>query len=128
MRITDDLSHGVSTFYAELKRVKQILDFTETNQGSLFLIDELFKGTNSVDRLAGAQRVIERLHEKGASGLISTHDLELCDLERAYERVKNKSFSESYENNRICFDYKIKPGKSNTTNAKFLMDMIGISG
>jgi DNA mismatch repair ATPase MutS len=90
----------------------------------LFLIDEIFKGTNSADRLAGAKTVIAKLNDLGAACLLSTHDLELC--EPANGGIKNYSFSEYYREGKICFDYKIRQGKSNTTNAKYLMEMVGI--
>ena len=125
MRIADDLNEGVSTFYAELRRVKQIIDRAE-NPNMLFLIDEIFKGTNSVDRLAGADAVISKLSELNAMGMVSTHDLELCKLADLHVRIENHSFSEYYENGNIYFDYKIRHRQSKTTNAKFLMEMVGI--
>jgi len=126
MRLADDLNEGVSTFYAELKRIKMIIALTEAQPNTIFLIDEIFRGTNSVDRLAGARGVIARLNNLSAIGLLSTHDLELCALERAHERIKNYSFCERYTDDGLSFDYKIKDGKSNTTNAKYLMKMVGI--
>jgi len=127
MRIADDLSEGVSTFYAEIKRIKSILDLAGENTGTIFLIDEIFNGTNSVDRLEGAKTVISKLSELGASGLITTHDLELCNLENENKKVSNYSFSEYYTDNDIHFDYTLRNGKSKTTNAKVLMKMIGIN-
>jgi len=124
MRITDDLNEGISSFYAELKRIKLIVDEAKKNQDILFLIDEIFKGTNSIDRLYGAKTVISKLSGLNTIGLISTHDLELCSL--ANSRIKNYSFSERYADNKIYFDYKIKEGKSETTNAKYLMEIIGL--
>lgn len=118
MRIADSM--GISTFYAELKRVKMILD--AAGGDVLFLIDEIFKGTNSTDRLTGAKTVIKKLLGLGAAGLVSTHDLELCEL----AGIQNVHFSERYENNEILFDYKLKQGKSTTTNARRLMEMVGI--
>ena len=126
MRVADSLNEGISTFYAELKRIKMIIDYAE-KQPLMFLIDEIFKGTNSVDRLAGAKTVIAKLNALGAVGMISTHDLELCELEGNYARIKNYSFSERYKDNRIYFDYRIKQGKSSVTNAKYLMKMVGIT-
>jgi len=126
MRIADDLNEGVSTFYSELKRIKMMIDLAKKQPNMIFLIDEIFRGTNSADRLAGAKTVIEKLSGLGSVGLISTHDLELCELANAYGRIKNYSFSEHYKDNRICFDYKMKQGKSNSSNAKYLMGMIGI--
>jgi hypothetical protein len=126
MRIADDLNEGISTFYAELKRIKRILDASEHNHGTLFLIDEIFRGTNSVDRLSGAKVVIMKLSQLKAIGMVTTHDLELCDLQQKVPRIQNYSFSEYYENMKICFDYKIRHGKAKTTNAKHLMELIGI--
>lgn len=125
MRITDDLNEGVSTFYAELKRIKAVIELA-ANENTLFLIDEIFKGTNSVDRLTGAAAVISKLDELGSIGIVSTHDPELCELATNHPRIINYSFSEHYESNRICFSYKMKHGKSTTTNAKYLMEMVGI--
>lgn len=126
MRIADDLNEGISTFYAELKRIKRILDAAEHNHSTLFLIDEIFRGTNSVDRLNGAKTVITKLNQLRAIGMVTTHDLELCDLVEVITRVKNYNFTEYYDNKKIYFDYKIRPGKSKTTNAKYLMEIIGI--
>lgn len=126
MRIADDLNEGISTFYAELKRVKEILDHAAADTNTLFLIDEIFRGTNSVDRLAGAQTVIRKLSQMNSLGLVTTHDLELCDLKNSINRIENYNFSEYYKDGQICFDYRLKPGKSQTTNAKYLMEMIGI--
>ena len=124
MRVFDDLSKGVSTFYAELKRIKGIIDDAK-GACTLFLIDEMFRGTNSNDRLEGAKTVIKDLENKGSIGLVTTHDLTLCDLDDN-ERIKNYSFSEAYEGDEIIFDYKLISGRSDTTNAKFLMNKLGI--
>jgi len=126
MRLADDLSEGVSTFYAELKRIKLVINHAESKPNAIFLIDEIFRGTNSVDRLAGAKAVISKLDSLNAIGLLSTHDLELCELENTHKRIKNYSFSEHYKADKLLFDYKLKPGKSNTANAKYLMRMLGI--
>lgn len=126
MRIKDNLNEGVSTFYGELKRIKAILDYAKKDKSCLFLIDEIFKGTNSVDRLIGAQNVIDKLNNANVCGLLTTHDLELCEIASKNKRIKNASFAEYYENNEIHFDYKIKEGKSTTTNAKYLMEMLEI--
>jgi len=107
MRLADDLNEGVSTFYAELKRIKMIIDMVETEPNIIFLIDEIFRGTNSVDRLAGARSVIAKLDVLNAIGLLSTHDLELCELENFHERIKNYSFCEHYNDSKLSFDYKI---------------------
>ena len=124
MRNFDNLAAGVSTFYAELERVKGIINTCKDGK-SLFLIDEIFRGTNSNDRLEGAASVIKNLDGEGAIGLITTHDLELCNV-ADNGRIVNYSFNERYENNDIVFDYKLNRGKSDTTNAKFLMNKLGI--
>jgi len=126
MRLADDLNEGVSTFYAELKRIKAVIELAKAQPNTVFLIDEIFRGTNSVDRLAGAKGVIENLNNLNAMGLLSTHDLELCELESTYKRIRNYSFSEHYKDDKLIFDYKLKSGKSNTTNANYLMKMVGI--
>lgn len=126
MRIADDLNEGVSSFYAELKRIKAILDAARRDRYTLFLIDEIFRGTNSVDRLSGARTVITRLGELGIPGMVTTHDLELCALEHENADITNVSFSEQYENGEIRFDYQIRPRRSRTSNAKYLMEMLGI--
>jgi len=126
MRLSDDLNNGVSTFYAELTRIKMIIDLAKTQPHLIFMIDEIFRGTNSVDRLAGAKGVIAKLNALDAVGLLSTHDLELCELENTFGRIRNYSFSETYEDSNLSFDYKLKTGKSYTTNAMYLMKMIGI--
>lgn len=127
MRITDDLNRGMSTFYVELVRMKKMIENIKTKRPMIFLIDEIFRGTNSNDRIVGAKSVLKSLNEKWVFGLISTHDFELCNLEYDDKnRIKNYHFSESYEGNKIKFDYKLKKGRSDTTNAKYLMKMIGI--
>jgi len=126
MRIADNLSEGISTFYAELKRIKGIMEMAKHNPNTLFLIDEIFRGTNSVDRLVGAQTILEKLNELGSVGMITTHDLELCELTNRYKRIQNFNFSETYGEKEIIFDYKMRPGISQTTNAKYLMKMMDI--
>lgn len=125
MRIRDDLSTGTSTFYAELMRIKQITDASKREQQILFLIDEIFRGTNSVDRIIGAKSVVKSVSKEGAIGAITTHDLELCQLSDE-KKVINYHFTESYTEESIKFDYKLKKGPSTTTNAKYLMKIVGI--
>lgn len=128
MRISDNLSEGLSTFYVELTRIKSILDFLPNKKPTLFLIDEIFRGTNSNDRIIGAKTVLKELSKDWCCGLISTHDFELCDLENDYKnKIKNYHFKEDYLNNKIHFDYKLRSGRSDTTNARYLMKMIGIN-
>lgn len=127
MRIEDNVSEGISTFYAEILRIKQMVDFHQTKKPMLALIDEIFKGTNSRDRIMGATETIRQLSNEQCITCVTTHDYELCDLESDQEiKSKNFHFSEYYENNKIYFDYKIKPGRATTTNAEYLLKMVGI--
>jgi len=126
MRIADDLNEGISTFYAELKRIKSIMTLAKQEPNMIFLIDEIFRGTNSADRFSGAKTVISKLNKMGVIGIITTHDLDLCTISEQYSRIKNYSFSEHYRDDQIHFDYKMKEGKSTTTNAQYLMKMVGI--
>ena len=126
MRIADNLSEGISTFYAELKRIKGIIELAKKKPKLMFLIDEVFRGTNSVDRLVGAQTILKKLDELGSVGMITTHDLELCTIANECPRIKNYSFSENYTDGEIHFDYQMKAGISTTTNAKYLMEMMDI--
>ncbi|MBW5456060.1 MutS-related protein [Clostridium sporogenes] len=125
MRITDDLKGGISTFYRELIKIKNIINHSKNKKTMIFLIDEIFRGTNSKDRYIGAKNVLLNLNKPWIIGGLTTHDLELCILDKE-ERIKNYHFSEYYKNNEIYFDYKIKKGQSTTTNAKYLMNMVGI--
>ena len=127
MRIKDDVNSGISTFYAELIRIKMIVDDSHKKENMIFLIDEIFRGTNSRDRIMGARNVIRNLSKNWIVGLISTHDLELCDLE--YEKnvkLRNYHFAESYVDDKMKFDYLLRKGRSTTTNAQYLMKMVGI--
>ncbi len=127
MRNQDDLNQGISTFYAELLRIKQIVDYSRQTKNMIFLIDEIFKGTNSKDRIDGAKIVLRNLNKPFAIGLISTHDYELCDLEgEDPARFSNAHFTENYANNQIHFDYKLHAGRCRTSNARFLMRMVGL--
>ena len=127
MRVHDDLNKGISTFYAELLRIKMIIDYSYKEVPMIYLIDEIFMGTNSPDRIAGAETVLKNLSRNWIIGLISTHDFELCDLENDKQvKITNYHFTEKYVNNEIRFDYKIRSGRSKTTNAKYLMKMVGI--
>ena len=126
MRINDNLEKSISSFYAELLRIKMIVKAVEEGQTIFFLLDEIFKGTNSIDRHTGAKVLIKKLSKAKLLGLVSTHDLELGDLEKESNQIKNYHFQEYYQNNEIRFDYKLRPGVSDTRNAAFLMRMAGI--
>ena len=127
IQVHDDQSQGISTFYAELLRIKQMVDFSQKELPMFICIDEIFKGTNSADRIIGAREAISRLTRPYAITLVSTHDFELCDLQSPNNiPVTNYHFAEYYEDNKIKFDYKIKNGRCQTTNAQYLLKMAGI--
>ena len=123
LRIKDDLAMGVSSFYAEIEKIREMVeDKSKTNK--LALIDEIFKGTNTLDRVYGAKMLIKKLEEMKYDFIISTHDFELCEV----TSIVNYHFSEQYSQDykEISFDYKIKEGKSVSTNAIFLLKKSGI--
>ena len=126
MRTKDNLEESISSFYAEILRIKLIIEASRRGEKLFFLLDEIFKGTNSKDRHTGATVLVKQLVESGAVGLLSTHDLELCNLEEKMKEVDNYNFREYYENNKIKFDYKLRKGKSTTQNAVYLMKLAGI--
>jgi len=129
MRVSDNLGKNISSFYAELLRIRAIVNASRGEKQVFFLLDEIFKGTNSQDRHIGAKTVIKKLCESNALGMVSTHDLELGNLEvESRGQVKNYHFQEYYKNDRIHFDYKLRPGISTTRNAMYLMRMVGING
>lgn len=127
MQVVDDLSKGVSTYYAELTRIKMVIEAARAGEQIIYLLDEIFKGTNSKDRILGTKAVIRMLSSLPTLGLLTTHDLELAVLaDENPELVKNYHFDDQIEGNRISFDYKLKPGVSTSTNAIALMKMVGI--
>ena len=127
--VLDSLSGGMSRFYAEIHRVKLICDLTLDPVPVLFLLDELLSGTNSHDRLVGTRLVVESLLERNAIGIVSTHDLALTQIpETLGERAINCHFEDRLENEELIFDYKLKPGIVQTSNALKLMRSIGLGG
>ncbi|WP_446899587.1 MutS family DNA mismatch repair protein [Clostridium sp. LBM24168] len=127
MRISDNLDKNISSFYGEILKIKSIVEAAKMGEDIFFLLDEIFKGTNSIDRHIGAKVLINELNGLNACGMVSTHDLELCDMENEYSKgIKNYYFREYYKNNKIYFDYKLQRGISKTRNALYLMKMAGI--
>ena len=128
MRIEDNLGEGVSTFYAELVKIERIVKIAESGRPLLFLIDEIFRGTNSKDRTDGAWIVLKKLHKPSIIGLMSTHDYELCKMNTNGEvDLVYYHFSEFYDDDGLHFDYLLKNGMSTETNAKYLMKLVGIT-
>ncbi|MDN5201842.1 DNA mismatch repair protein MutS [Fulvivirgaceae bacterium BMA10] len=126
MRTQDDLEESVSSFYAELKRLRQLLDLLEKDEPVLFMLDEILKGTNSKDRHNGAISLIKQLSTLNASGFVSTHDLELGNLAKESDFVENYSFNSQIIGDEIIFDYKLHDGICKSFNASKLMERIGI--
>lgn len=127
IQVSDDLSQGISTFYAELLRIKRMVEASRRQTPLFLLIDEIFKGTNSADRIVGAREAIRQLTRPWCLTLVTTHDFELCDLRSPNEvPITNYHFEEYYEDDKINFDYTIKPGRCQTTNARYLLKMAGI--
>jgi hypothetical protein len=129
MRIEDSLERGVSHFYAELRRLKRVLDLARATDGgpALFLLDEILHGTNSRERVIGACAVVRELLALGALGAVSTHDLGITALERELGgRVDNLHFEEQVQDDKMTFDYLLKPGIVQSSNALRLMRAIGI--
>ena len=126
MRTGDNLNESISSFYAEILRVKSIVEGAKKGERIMFLLDEIFKGTNSLDRHEGAEVLINQLLKGKSIGLVSTHDLELCNMEEKQSEIINYNFREYYENNKLRFDYKLRKGISTTRNARYLMKMAGI--
>jgi len=127
IRISDSLQGGVSRFYAEILRLRQILDQTSGPLPVLFLIDEFLHGTNSHDRRIGAEALARGLVERGAIGLITTHDLALADIADVLgPRAANVHFEDQIENGQIRFDYELRPGVVRKSNAIELMRSVGL--
>lgn len=128
MRITDSIADGFSYFYAEVKCLRRLLDRLRSDEPLplLYLIDEIFRGTNNRERLAGSQAYTRTLVGARGAGLIATHDLELAGLAAQSESIRNYHFQDSVEAGQLAFDYLLRPGASTTTNALRIMEMEGL--
>jgi ABC-type multidrug transport system fused ATPase/permease subunit len=127
IRIQDSLQDGESRFYAEIKRVRQILALAGGETPLLFLLDEMFDGTNSAERRVGAEAVVRSLLNRGAIGLVTSHDLALAEIAASLTpRAANVHFEDHLEGERMAFDYKIKPGPVRKGNALGLMRAVGL--
>lgn len=126
MRTQDNLEENISSFYAELKRIEQLLTLSDMEFPIFFLLDEILKGTNSHDRHLGAVSLVHQLADKNTSGLISTHDIDLAKETSQGRKVANFSFNSRIVNNEIFFDYLLKPGICKSFNASKLMEKMGI--
>ncbi len=127
MRISDNLAAGVSHFYAELQKLKRVLDATAGERPVLFLLDEILHGTNSRERQIGARFILSELLRAGAFGAVSTHDSALCELGgELATRLRLVHFRESVTGDEMSFDYRLYPGPVTAGNALRLMQKLGI--
>ncbi len=128
MRVQDSLARGTSYFYAEVKRLKRILDFVvKTDLPTFYVLDEILKGTNSRERFLASQALVAYLQEQKCSGMISTHDLELLALGRQKQfHIQNFHFAELIHSGKMSFDYKLKEGQLNSTNALRIIEAAGL--
>lgn len=126
MRNSDNLGESVSSFYAELSRIRTLIQRLESGETVFFLLDEILKGTNTHDRIAGSEALIHQILQTNGFGIISTHDLELAEMEKNTEGVRNFSFHSQILDQTIEFDYKLKNGPCPSFNAHKLMELMGI--
>ena len=127
IRVNDSLTDNKSRFYAEISRLRDIVDLARAEEPTLFLLDELLSGTNSHDRRIGAAAVIQGLVERGAIGLVTTHDLALAEIAGTLgERARNVHFEDHIENGEIHFDYHLRAGVVERSNALELMRAVGL--
>ncbi len=127
MRISDNLEESTSTFYAELKKLKDIIDAVNRREPVFLLLDEILRGTNSLDRHTGSKALLKQLIQHEAAGIIATHDLALADLIKTYaQQIANYHFDVQVAGEELYFDYKLKDGICQSLNASVLMKKIGI--
>ena len=127
IRVNDSLQDGSSRFYAEITRLRKLVELADRNPPLLFLLDELLQGTNSNDRRIGAEGIVRALLNRGAIGLVSTHDLALADIGGSLNgQLSNVHFQEEFENGRMYFDYKLRAGVVTKSNGLALMRSIGL--
>ena len=127
MRVSDSLQHGESLFYSVISRMKNVVERAGSSPPLLFLLDEILQGTNSHDRRVGAEGIIHQLVDRGAIGLVTTHDLALTGIVESFGgQAINIHFEDHLVNGRMYFDYRIRPGVVEKSNALELMRMIGL--
>jgi DNA mismatch repair ATPase MutS len=125
--VQDSLEDGRSRFYAEITRLREIVALTKGPRTVLFLLDELLSGTNSHDRQIGAAAIVHALIDRGALGLITTHDLALAHIaDNLLGRAVNVHFADTLQNGELHFDYRLQPGVVERSNALDLMRSVGL--
>ena len=128
IQVADSVTDGISYFYAEVRRLKALLAALNADDEAplLYLIDEIFRGTNNHERLVGSRAYIEALASGRGVGMISTHDLELVGMAAAVPGIHNLHFREEIRDGRMVFDYRLRPGPCPTTNALKIMRLAGL--
>lgn len=128
MRNTDSIADHQSYFYAELFRLQGIVKRLAENRQLLILLDEILKGTNSTDKLAGSEQLVSQLVNYPCFTMVATHDVALGEMEKKHPAIRNYHFESRIENDELKFDYILRPGVSTSKNATFLMRKMGIIG
>jgi len=127
MRTSDSLNKNESYFYAELKRLKEMLDRLKKGDDLFIILDEILKGTNSVDKQKGSRSALKQIIKYKGTGIIATHDLSLAGIESEFPgQVKNLCFEIEIDNTHISFDYRLRKGITTKMNASLLMQQMGI--
>ena len=127
IHVVDSLMDGTSHFYAEIKRLRQVMDLTDGERPVLFLLDEVLHGTNSHDRRIGAEAVLRSLLARHAVGFITTHDLALAEVaDELAPQVVNVHFQDQLVDGEMRFDYRLWPGVVTRSNALELMRAVGL--
>ena len=127
MRIADNLEESTSTFYAELKKLKAVIEKVNAGEKVFILLDEILRGTNSLDRHTGSEALIRQLIRQQAAGIIATHDLALAEIKNEFpQNILNYHFDVQVNHDELYFDYKLKEGVCTSLNASILMKKIGI--
>jgi DNA mismatch repair ATPase MutS len=127
LRTNDSLADNRSRFYAEIERLRDIVNLSRDGRPALFLLDELLSGTNSHDRRIGAEALVRGLVERGAIGMVTTHDLALAQIaDTLGARARNVHFEDHLEGGEIRFDYRLREGVVTRSNALELMRAVGL--
>jgi len=127
LRTSDSLNDNESYFFAELKRLKQIIDRLNSGEELFIILDEILKGTNSMDKQKGSFALVKQLMTLKANGIIATHDLLLGKLIEYFpDEIRNYCFEADITNNELAFSYKMREGVARNMNACFLMKKMGL--